>query len=409
MAIVELSEKKYKNGRRPFKAVLYELQPPESVVNGVGTKFNQNGITFLEEYCAPRLDSIKDMSVRVEFMDENRTMICGHGLTRIKDDMPLFENATTVGHFTRGYIDDIDFDGETRRCVCGEGLLDEMCYPEFIAQLEDDLSNGIAIEGSVELFKSKGNEGIVYKNGNIPKGRIPTEFIHSGWDMVTNPADASSIVLELNEKQNKEDKQKMGELNMEEITSAIQKTISELNSKETELTEKISEQNTVIEEKESVIAEKDEKISELNTTVEKLEKVLKDVETERDTAWEQIDILRAEIAKAKIAEKLNEIDESLREFNEEEKSVAKEDIEKLKENINSCANVDELNEVVSEVNSIKSKICMNIVAQQKAAEKQAAIENPVVETNSKKVEDIFSEICESVVIDTDDADDESIF
>lgn len=408
MAIVELSEKKYKNGRRPFKAVLYELQPPESVVNGVGTKYNQNGITFLEEYCAPRLDSIKDMSVRVEFLDDNRTMICGHGLTRIKDDMPLFENATTVGHFTRGYIDDIDFGGETKRCVCGEGLLDEMCYPEFIAQLEDDLSNGIAVEGSVELFKSKGNTGIVYKNGNIPKGRIPTEFIHSGWDMVTNPADTSSIVLELNEKQHKEEKQKMGEqFNMEEITSAITKTISELNSKETELTEKISEQNSVIAEKESVIAEKDEKITELNATVEQLEKVLNDVKMEKDTAWEQIDILKAEIAKAKIAEKLSEVDESLSEFNEDEKAVAKEDIEKLKENINSCANVDELNEVVSEVNSIKSKICMNIVAQQKAAAKQAAT-NTVVETNSEKVEDIFSEVCESVVID-DDTEDESIF
>ena len=68
MAIVELSEKKYKNGRRPFKAVLYELQPPESVENGIGTKYNKNGITFLEEYCAPQLGSITDMSVRVEFL-----------------------------------------------------------------------------------------------------------------------------------------------------------------------------------------------------------------------------------------------------------------------------------------------------------------------------------------------------
>ena len=51
MAMFELSSKKYKNGRRPFTAILYELQPPECVVDDVGTKFNQNGITFLEEYC----------------------------------------------------------------------------------------------------------------------------------------------------------------------------------------------------------------------------------------------------------------------------------------------------------------------------------------------------------------------
>lgn len=166
MAIVELSEKKYKNGRRPFKAVLYELQPPESVENGIGTKYNKNGITFLEEYCAPQLGSITDMSVRVEFLDENRTIICGHGETGVNEDgLITFRNASVVGHFTRGYIDDIDYEGETKRCVCGEGYLDEMCYPEFVANLEEDLNNGVAVEGSVEIFKAKGNTGIVYMNG----------------------------------------------------------------------------------------------------------------------------------------------------------------------------------------------------------------------------------------------------
>ena len=48
MAIFELSSETYKNGRRPFTAILYELQPPECVLDDVGTKFNDNGITFLE-------------------------------------------------------------------------------------------------------------------------------------------------------------------------------------------------------------------------------------------------------------------------------------------------------------------------------------------------------------------------
>jgi len=410
MAIVELSEKKYKNGRRPFKAVLYELQPPESVENGIGTKYNKNGITFLEEYCAPQLGSITDMSVRVEFLDENRTIICGHGETGVNEDgLITFRNASVVGHFTRGYIDDIDYEGETKRCVCGEGYLDEMCYPEFVANLEEDLNNGVAVEGSVEIFKAKGNTGIVYMNGWRETGRIPVEFIHSGWDMVMNPADTSSIVLELNENQNKEDKQKMdGTIDMKEITSAIKETISEINSKESVLEEKISEQNSVIEQKDSVIAEKDVKISELNASVEKLQKALEDTKTENETAWEQIEILRKEIAKAKVAEKLGEVDEALSEFNEDEKAVAKEDIDKLKSDINSCENIDELNEIASEVNSIKSKICMNIVAQQKAAEKQASAAEPTAETNSEKVEDIFSEVCESIEV-VDDDEDVSIF
>ena len=403
MAIVELSEKKYKNGRRPFKAVLYELQPPESVENGIGTKYNKNGITFLEEYCAPQLGSIADMSVRVEFLDENRTIICGHGETGVNEDgLITFRNASVVGHFTRGYIDDIDYEGETKRCVCGEGYLDEMCYPEFVANLEEDLNNGVTVEGSVEIFKAKGNTGIVYMNGWRETGRIPVEFIHSGWDMVMNPADTSSIVLELNENQNKEDKQKM------DGTIDIKETISEINSKESALEEKISEQNSVIEQKDSVIAEKDVKISELNASVEKLQKALEDTKTENETAWEQIEILRKEIAKAKVAEKLGEVDEALSEFNEDEKAVAKEDIDKLKSDINSCENIDELNEIASEVNSIKSKICMNIVAQQKAAEKQASATEPTAETNSEKVEDIFSEVCESIEV-VDDDEDVSIF
>lgn len=79
MALFELSSKKYKNGRRPFTAVLHELQPPSCVVNGVGMDFNKNGLTMLEEYCKDKLSSIKDMSVTVEFIDDERTIISKHG------------------------------------------------------------------------------------------------------------------------------------------------------------------------------------------------------------------------------------------------------------------------------------------------------------------------------------------
>lgn len=51
---------------------------------------------------------------------------------------------------------------------------------------------------------------------------------------------------------------------------------------------------------------------------------------------------------------------------------------------------------------------MNIVAQQKAAEKQASATEPTAETNSEKVEDIFSEVCESIEV-VDDDEDVSIF
>ena len=404
MAKLELSSKKYKNGRRKFTATLYELQPPECVVDDVGTKYNKNGITFLEEYAKKQLDSIKDMSVRVSFIDDERTIISDHGETGIINDMPVFENATTVGHFVNGWIDDVEINGETKRCVLGEGYLDEMCYPAFVASLESDLNNNVSVDGSIEIYKTKDNEGIVYKNGWLEKGRIPVEYVHSGWDMVMFPADSSSTLIELNN--NKEEKTKM-EFNMNEIKETIQSVISECNDKSADYETKISELNSQIEAKDAELATKESTISELNASVEDLRKTLKQMEEDRDTYWTERSILEQELAKAKVAEKLAELDDSLAEFNAEEKEVAKDDIEKLKENINACQKKEELNEVTSEINSIKSKICMSIVEKQKKAESEARIaeQNSIKET---KVEDIFSEICEEVHID-DDFEDVNIF
>lgn len=396
MTTFELSSKKYKSGRRPFTATLYELQPPDCVVDDVGTKYNKNGITFLEEYAEKTLDSIKDMSVRVEFIDEDRTMISGHGETGIINDMPVFENATVIGHFFEGYIDDVVIDGESKRCVCGKGYLDEMCYPNFVAALEENLNNGISVDGSIEIYKTKDNDAIVYKKGWIEKGRIPTEYVNSGWDMVMSPADPASTLLELNNKNKEENNM---DFNMDEVKSVIKTTMTELNSKDEahatevqKLNDQISELNSQIENKDSVIAEKDGQISELNASVEQLTKALADMKSDQETYWAERNLLEAELAKAKVAEKLAELDGALSEFNEEEKSVAKDDIEKLKEDINACKKSDELNNVSSEINSIKSKICMAIVEKQKADEKE---QKKISEQNSygnNNVEDIFSEM-----------------
>lgn len=125
---------------------------------------------------------------------------------------------------------------------------------------------------------------------------------------------------------------------------------------------------------------------------------------DQKTYWAEREILEQEIAKAKVAEKLAELDKSLAEFNADEKAVAKDDIEKLKENINACKKKDELNNVTSEINSIKSKICMAIVEKQKKAESDSKIS----EQNSKEqkitVEDIFSEMCEETLPDVQDED-----
>lgn len=370
MAIFELSNKKYKNGRRPFTAILYELQPPESVVDDVGTKFNKNGITFLEEYSVQQLESIKDMSVTVEFVDEERTMISGHGETGIEDGLPVFDNATTIGHFTKGYIDDVEINGETKRCVLGKGFLDEMRYKPFIESLEAEINNGNSVDGSIEIYRSEGNENIVYKKGWIPQGRIPTEFIHSGWAMVLNPADVNSTLLELNSKNKNKEELEMDEKTMRDV---IVNAINETNSKNDELNATIAELNSTIESKNAEIVE-------LNATVEQVQKALDDLKKEHEAYWAERDALEKELGELKAKARLGELNSAIENFTDEEKAYAEVEINSFNED-----------PMAGDVDVIVSKIYAGIGAASKKAEADAK----VAEQNSAKEDadlDIFSEV-----------------
>lgn len=381
MALFELSNKRYKNGRRPFSAVLYELQPPQCVVNDVGTKFNKNGITFLEEYASKQLDSIKDMSVTVAFLDEERTMISDHGDTGVEDGLPVFENSTAIGHFTKGYIDDVEIDGEKKRCVIGRGLLDEMRYKPFIEALETELNNGKTVSGSIEIYRSEGNDRIVYKKGWLPKGRIPTEFIHSGWAMVLSPADDSSTLLELNSQKKEQEENNMDEKTMRDV---IVNAINETNSKNDELTDKINELNTAIEEK-------DTKITELNSELENKKTSNEDKDAKIEELNSKITELEAELGECKKAEQNAKLDKELEAFSELEQKYAESEINAFREN-----------PIEGNVDAVVNAINAGIGKAVKAAEAK------ISETNSTKEADIdiFSEI--SSVKDNDDEDD-SIF
>lgn len=371
MAIFELSSKKYKNGRRPFTAILYELQPPDSVVNDIGTKFNKNGITFLEEYASKQLDSIKDMSVTVSFIDEDRTMISDHGDTGVEDGLPIFDNATTVGHFTKGYIDSIEINGETKRCVLGKGFIDEMRYKSFVETLESEINSGNSVDGSIEIYRSEGNENIVYKKGWIPEGRIPTEYIHSGWAMVLNPADVNSTLLELNSKnQNKEEQKNMGEKEMRELITSV---ITETNSKNDEL-------NTKIEELNSTIESKDAEIKELNDKVN----ANADADKEKDEKIEELtkknEELEKELNECKKAEQNSALDKALEAFTETEQKYAESEINAFREN-----------PIVGNVDTVVNAINAGIGKAVKAAEADAKVAEQNSANNETEL-DIFSEI-----------------
>ena len=365
----ELSSKKYKNGRRKFTAVLYKLQPPESVIDGVGTQYNKNGLTFLEEYSSAQLDSIKDMSVTVSFLDEERTQILDHGFTEMntEDGLPTFDNATTVGHFTKGYIDDVEINGEMVRCVIGDGFLDEMRYHAFIEKLDEDLANGNSIDGSIEIYRDENHETIVYANGYREKGRIPQYFIHSGWAMVMNPADKNSQLLELNENQTKEEKNKMDE---NKIIEVIQKAITETNSVKADSEAKIAELNSQIEAKDTEIKELNEEkeVAETNAS----EKDSKIAELEAENAK-----LKEELAACKKKELCSAFDEKLAVYTDEQKACVETEINSYKEN-----------PMEVDADAIISKICVNIVAKQmedaKVAKQNSAKEDDKV--------DIFYEV-----------------
>lgn len=365
----ELSSKKYKNGRRKFTAVLYKLQPPESVIDGVGTQYNKNGLTFLEEYSSAQLESIKDMSVTVSFLDEERTQILDHGFTEMntKDGLPTFDNATTVGHFTKGYIDDVEINGEMVRCVLGDGFLDEMRYHAFIEKLDEDLVNGDSIEGSIEIYRDEDHETIVYANGYRDKGRIPQYFIHSGWSMVMNPADTNSQLLELNENQNKEEKNEMDE---NKIIEVIQKAITETNSVKADSEAKIAELNTQIEAKDAEIKELNEAKSVAEATATEKDGKIAELQAENEK-------LKEEVADFKKKELNSAFDEKLSVYTDEQKACVESEINSYKEN-----------PMDGDADAIISKICVNIVAKQmedaKVAEQNSAKEDDKV--------DIFSEV-----------------
>lgn len=371
--IIEICEKHDKNGRRKFKAVLHEIFPNECVgEDGLGVMYQDNGITWIEEYCNNALQSIEGMSIRVQFLDDERTQIFGHGETDLTgqkvEGLPLFENATVVGHFEKGYITDIEDNGITKRVCIGEGILDEMCYPNFVHWLEEQIKSGDSVFGSIEIFKTSGNDGIVYLNGHNGNefGRVPVDFMYSGFAMLDCcvPADKSSKLLELNSKTEVE---KMDEKIVNQILDTVKAGITESTDKSNEYEAKISELNSIVEKKNEEIATLTQNIADLSNALESVKK-------EQDSLWSEREAIETELGQLKAAKRISELNDALAQFTEEETKVAEESISNFK--------ADPLNSGV-EINSIIESIKINAYDAHKKAENEA---KNVAEINSKKNE-----------------------
>lgn len=387
MKLFEISSKRNKNGRRKFKAILYRIFPDSCVDenNQVGTMYNKNGITWLREYCEKALPSIKGMSLRCEFTDDERTELLGHGDTDIIDGTPVFEDAVVIGTFTNGYIDDIETEEGVITVCIGEGEIDAQCYHNFVSKLDEDISKGIYPSGSVEIMRTEDNDGIVYKYGYVDNGRIPCEFIHSGYALLgITPADDNAKLIELNEK-NKEDSEKMTE---NEIKAIVEQTVSTLSAHVAELNQCKADCETKIAEVNEQVATVTAEKNELQASSEAIQKALDEAREELsekykeiDALYEELNELREELGKAKARERVGEMNSAIASFSDEEKAYAKDEIAAF-----------EANPVESEINSVVNKIWEGIGKKAKA-DADAAAAAVVAEQNSAvEVEDIFSEV-----------------
>jgi uncharacterized coiled-coil protein SlyX len=388
MKIIELSNKQSKNGRRKFKAILHRIFPNDCVIDETGTQYNDNGITWLREYCEKALPTISGMSLRCEFVDpEDRVEILGHGETEIVDGMQLFENATVIGNFKSAEIVDMEVNGEMQTVCVAEGEIDEACYKSFVEKLDEDIAGGNAPYGSVEIYKTTDNEGIVYMYGYKDYGRIPMEFIYSGFALLgVRPADKSAKLLELN---NKKEDSEMDEKMLQGFVSDIKQVISETNSKNEELSKTISELNEAIADKDKTISEINASADELKTALEKAQTDYQELWKKEDELYNEINKLKEQLAEAQAKERVGEMNSAISEFNEEEKSYAKEEIQAFEKDPVNC-----------EINSIVTKILAGIGKKAKDAEKVVSEQNSA---HDNEVDDIFAEVIEINSADENDS------
>lgn len=397
--ILEVSEKISKGGRVPITIALHKIHnaPKET---------NKNGIHWNHEYVSNAMESAKGIPICAEFVDpDEKDVPLGHGLTGSmvnKDGLeePVFLNSETVGVIENVAIQEFGEDNDKYEMLVGDGYLFNQRYPNFVQWIRDNYaSNGV--ETSIEIVGLPENDNkIIYEESDPTKEfRTPTAYLYSGCAVLSvEAADSDAVVLEISQKQDQKKEEETMDFNMDEVKSVIVSTITELNEKDTAhsnevqvLNDQITELNSQINNMNTEISEKDGTISELNATVEQLRKAISDLEAERDTWWKEKDILETELAKAKVAEKLAELDDAMGEFSEAEKEIAQDDITELQKKIEKCEKREELENVTSEINSIKSKICMAIVEKQKAEEK-AKISEQNSHEDQVTIDDIFGEM-----------------
>ena len=369
----EISSESKIAGRRPIKVILHEIFPDDST-------WQENGISWIEKYVQANLHSVVGMSITVEFLTDDRDIPYGHGMTeiRVQDNLPLFEDATMVGHFDRAYIDDVEIDGVTKRVLIAEGTLDEMRYPKFVAWLREHMAES-TIKGSVEIVGKAEHDGyIIYSGGWKEQGRIPQIYDYSGYAILSvKPADEAAIVMELNNKKQQKEESTMDEKLKNELMAVISGAVSESNSKWDEYWAKVEAKDAEIAQLQADIKLKEAEIAQLRADFEAANAAKETAEASLSEANAKIAQLESEAAKA-------ELNAALAPYTEEQQAIAKEEIDAFNENPGSV-----------EINAIVGKICTEMV--------RLSREKSVAETNAASEIDVFA-MTDSTKLEADDGE-----
>lgn len=372
--IFEISSESKIVGRRPIKVILHEIFPDD-------TQWQENGISWNEEYVKLNLHSVVGMSLTVEFLTEDRSVPYGHGMTeiRLEDNLPLFEDATMVGHFDKAYIDDVEIDGEVKRVLIAEGTLDEMRYPKFVAWLREHMAER-TVKGSVEIVGKAEHDGhIVYSGGWKEQGRVPQFYDYSGYAILSvKPADEAAIVMELNNKKSDKEDSDMDEKMKNDLMAVISGAMSETNSKWDQYWAQVNAKEAEITQLEADIKAKEAEIAQLRADFEKenaarilAEEGLTEANNAKEAAEASLSEANAKIAQLEGEAAKAELNAALAPYSEEQRAVAKEEIEAFNANPGSV-----------EINAIVGKICTEMV--------RVSREKQVAETNAKDVIDVFA-------------------
>lgn len=384
--IYEISSENRIAGRRPIKVVLHEIFPDN-------TRWQENGISWKEEYVRANLHSVIGMSIVAAFLTEDRDVPYDHGMTEVREEdrLPLFEDATMVGHFDKAYIGDVEIEGVTKRCLIAEGTLDEMRYPNFVAWLREHMAES-TVKGSVEIVGKPEHDGyIIYSDGWKDEGRVPQDYDYSGYAILSvKPADEAAIVMELNNKKTDKEDETMDEKTKNELMAAVASAVSEVNSKWEEYWAKVDALQADISQLKADIAQKEADIKQLQADYDKeyaakeaAELGLTEANAAKEAAEASLNEANAKIAEMENAAAVAELNAALAPYTEEQRAVAQEEIDAFNANPGSV-----------EINSIIGKICTAMV--------EAARESKVIETNSANQIDVFG-----MMDDAGDQDDGS--